>query len=170
MREVQRGICLPELRSRFAEMAGAMRRLAASGTPWWRKLRSANPRKRGPRSPGRADGYLHRRWPPRRLSSNRGCRPAPTELDRVFGGGLVPGSVTLIGGDPGIGKSTLMLQAAAALQAVGRRAVRHRRGVLEAGRAARAPLGAGGGHRAADRRDLRGRHRRRRARRSRRAC
>ncbi len=37
------------------------------------------------------------------------------ELDRVLGGGLVPGSVTLIGGDPGIGKSTLMLQAAAAL-------------------------------------------------------
>jgi len=32
------------------------------------------------------------------------------ELDRVLGGGLVPGSVTLIGGDPGIGKSTLMLQ------------------------------------------------------------
>jgi len=32
------------------------------------------------------------------------------ELDRVLGGGLVPGSVTLIGGDPGIGKSTLLLQ------------------------------------------------------------
>jgi len=41
------------------------------------------------------------------------------ELDRVLGGGLVPGSVTLIGGDPGIGKSTLMLQAAAALNASG---------------------------------------------------
>jgi DNA repair protein RadA/Sms len=41
------------------------------------------------------------------------------ELDRVLGGGLVPGSVTLIGGDPGIGKSTLMLQAAAALNALG---------------------------------------------------
>ena len=34
------------------------------------------------------------------------------ELDRALGGGLVPGSVTLIGGDPGIGKSTLLLQAA----------------------------------------------------------
>jgi DNA repair protein RadA/Sms len=42
-----------------------------------------------------------------------------TELDRVLGGGLVPGSVTLIGGDPGIGKSTLMLQAAAALNGLG---------------------------------------------------
>ncbi len=37
------------------------------------------------------------------------------ELDRVLGGGLVPGSVVLIGGDPGIGKSTLLLQACAAL-------------------------------------------------------
>jgi DNA repair protein RadA/Sms len=45
-------------------------------------------------------------------------RLAPTgigELDRVLGGGLVPGGVILIGGDPGIGKSTLVLQAAGAL-------------------------------------------------------
>ena len=35
------------------------------------------------------------------------------ELDRVCGGGLVPGSVILVGGDPGIGKSTLLLQACA---------------------------------------------------------
>lgn len=35
------------------------------------------------------------------------------EFDRVLGGGLMPGSVVLIGGDPGIGKSTLVLQAAA---------------------------------------------------------
>lgn len=39
------------------------------------------------------------------------------EFDRVTGGGLVPGSATLIGGDPGIGKSTLLLQAVAALSA-----------------------------------------------------
>ncbi|RLL50790.1 DNA repair protein RadA [Mariprofundus sp. EBB-1] len=39
------------------------------------------------------------------------------ELDRVLGGGLVPGSAVLIGGDPGIGKSTLLLQAAAKLAA-----------------------------------------------------
>ena len=44
--------------------------------------------------------------PARRLATRIG------ELDRVLGGGLVPGSVVLIGGDPGIGKSTLMLQAA----------------------------------------------------------
>ena len=36
------------------------------------------------------------------------------ELDRVLGGGLVPGTVTLLGGEPGIGKSTLLLQLAAA--------------------------------------------------------
>ncbi|MGB9670008.1 MAG: DNA repair protein RadA [Halothiobacillaceae bacterium] len=38
------------------------------------------------------------------------------ELDRVLGGGLVPGSVILLGGDPGIGKSTLLLQTLVALQ------------------------------------------------------
>jgi DNA repair protein RadA/Sms len=37
------------------------------------------------------------------------------EFDRVLGGGIVPGSVVLIGGDPGVGKSTLILQAASAL-------------------------------------------------------
>ena len=37
------------------------------------------------------------------------------EFDRVLGGGLVPGSAVLVAGDPGIGKSTLMLQASAAL-------------------------------------------------------
>ena len=42
-----------------------------------------------------------------------GATPEPTridEVDRVLGGGLVPGSVTLLGGEPGIGKSTLLLQ------------------------------------------------------------
>jgi len=43
------------------------------------------------------------------------------EFDRVLGGGIVPGSVVLIGGDPGVGKSTLLLQAAARLTALGRR-------------------------------------------------
>lgn len=42
------------------------------------------------------------------------------ELDRVLGGGLVPGSVILIGGDPGIGKSTLLLQMLARLQNMNR--------------------------------------------------
>lgn len=45
--------------------------------------------------------------PPPRTQSNL------AELDRVLGGGLVPASAILVGGDPGIGKSTLLLQAAA---------------------------------------------------------
>ena len=55
-----------------------------------------------------------------------GCRPEPrletglAELDRVLGGGLVPGMVTLVGGEPGIGKSTLMLQLAAGLGLAGK--------------------------------------------------
>jgi DNA repair protein RadA/Sms len=40
------------------------------------------------------------------------------ELDRVLGGGLVPGSVTLLGGEPGIGKSTLLLQVLAGMAAL----------------------------------------------------
>ncbi|MCU1499710.1 MAG: repair protein RadA, partial [Acidimicrobiales bacterium] len=43
------------------------------------------------------------------------------ELDRVLGGGLVPGSVTLLGGEPGIGKSTVLLQAAAEVASSGRK-------------------------------------------------
>ncbi len=75
------------------------------------------------------------------------------EFDRVTGGGLVPGSAVLVGGDPGIGKSTLLLQGAAALALTGapcrlplgrgsHRSSSHAR------RAARAEAGAGSaGHR-----------------------
>src|ERR1700684_4004473 len=45
------------------------------------------------------------------------------ELDRVAGGGFVPGSATLIGGEPGIGKSTLLIQACAAVARSGGRVV-----------------------------------------------
>ncbi|MGH7682229.1 MAG: ATPase domain-containing protein, partial [Candidatus Eiseniibacteriota bacterium] len=55
------------------------------------------------------EGALEDRW-----------RSGIGELDRVLGGGLVPGSLVLIGGDPGIGKSTLALQLAAALGRAGR--------------------------------------------------
>ena len=54
--------------------------------------------------------------PPRALSGI-------AELDRVLGGGLVPASAILVGGDPGIGKSTLLLQAAAAFASRGAAAV-----------------------------------------------
>jgi DNA repair protein RadA/Sms len=49
------------------------------------------------------------------------CPTGIAELDRVLGGGLVPASAILVGGDPGIGKSTLLLQTAAALARGGRR-------------------------------------------------
>src|SRR5262249_29157586 len=55
-------------------------------------------------------------------SEGRDAPRLPTgmgELDRVLGAGLVPGSAVLVGGDPGIGKSTLLLQAAAALSSSG---------------------------------------------------
>jgi DNA repair protein RadA/Sms len=52
--------------------------------------------------------------PPRRMTGI-------SELDRVLGGGLVAASAVLVGGDPGIGKSTLLLQAAAALANTGSR-------------------------------------------------
>jgi len=55
---------------------------------------------------------------------NEGPERSPTglgELDRVLGGGLVRGSLVLVGGDPGIGKSTLLLQLASSLAAGGRK-------------------------------------------------
>src|SRR5688500_12162015 len=55
--------------------------------------------------------------PPPRL------RTGIAELDRVLGGGIVPGAAMLVGGDPGIGKSTLTLQAAASLSQMGQQVV-----------------------------------------------
>jgi DNA repair protein RadA/Sms len=55
---------------------------------------------------------------PLRLVTDTGAERTSTgigELDRVLGGGIVAGSAVLLGGDPGIGKSTLLMQAAAAL-------------------------------------------------------
>ncbi|PRX35335.1 DNA repair protein RadA/Sms [Meinhardsimonia xiamenensis] len=76
-------------------------------------------------SPGRgALGAARGRAVP--LVDLAGAEPPPPraasgldELDRVLGGGLVPGSAVLVGGDPGIGKSTLLLQAAARFAAQG---------------------------------------------------
>lgn len=77
----------------------------------------------GSRSPPRAGGRGPRPAAPslaeESLEEQARAPSGSSELDRVLGGGLVAGSVTLIGGDPGIGKSTLMLQAAAALGRAG---------------------------------------------------
>jgi len=81
---------------------------------------------------GRSGGPAVRRpalgsaGPPVRLSALKvggvaRWRTGSTELDFVLGGGIVPGSVTLLGGEPGIGKSTLLLQTAARLERAGTR-------------------------------------------------
>ena len=92
---------------RFLEFAG--RRNSCDRNPRWagkeRRSRARHWRRRDTQLvelTGAAD-------PPPRL------RTGDAELDRVTGGGLVPGSALLIGGDPGIGKSTLLLQTAAKL-------------------------------------------------------
>jgi DNA repair protein RadA/Sms len=58
-----------------------------------------------------------------RASSDMRTSTGMAEVDRVFGGGITPGSVTLIGGEPGIGKSTLALMVSASLAATGKNVV-----------------------------------------------
>src|ERR1700761_3229216 len=82
----------------------------------WNSLeqRAASPVRQGRFAPSRPTEVAT----PRRLETaltgvERRLASGHDELDRVMGGGIVPGSVTLLGGDPGIGKSTLLLQVAA---------------------------------------------------------
>src|SRR5690349_23247416 len=83
-------------------------------------------RRKGGKASGRnLPSYRRTAVPPARLrdinaeSLTRWQTGLP-EFDFVLGGGIVPGSMTLIGGEPGIGKSTLLLQAAARLETAGR--------------------------------------------------
>jgi DNA repair protein RadA/Sms len=76
---------------------------------------SAKPKARGGFSPGTDAGVVQRLDTVTGEDQERIATGLP-ELDRVLGGGIVPGAVILIGGDPGIGKSTLLLQALAALE------------------------------------------------------
>jgi DNA repair protein RadA/Sms len=80
----------------------------------WNSLEQRSPARARPAAPAAA------------VSLGAQARPAgdaqrfgsgQAELDRVLGGGIVPGSVILLGGDPGIGKSTLLLQVAARVAA-----------------------------------------------------
>ena len=81
------------------------------------EVSSANPRRAAPAQGKRTDASSS--LAAEAIGESPRLSTGSSELDRVLGGGLVPGSVTLIGGDPGIGKSTLMLQAAAALNGAG---------------------------------------------------
>ena len=90
----------------------------------WNTLAEETPPAAGPGPSGAIGG---RRLT---LSPLAGAEPAPprtasrvAELDRVLGGGLAQASAVLVGGDPGIGKSTLLLQAAAAFGRAGADAV-----------------------------------------------
>jgi DNA repair protein RadA/Sms len=60
-----------------------------------------------------ASGSDARRWSEIATVDTERFSTGISELDRVLGGGIVPGSLILLGGEPGIGKSTLLLQAAA---------------------------------------------------------
>ena len=83
-------------------------------------------RKEAPSGPGKR--VTGRRIALEALNLDNRPEPPPrmqsgiSEFDRVAGGGLVPGSATLIGGDPGIGKSTLLLQLTCKLAAAGLKA------------------------------------------------
>ncbi|MGS4945679.1 DNA repair protein RadA [Meridianimarinicoccus sp. RP-17] len=85
----------------------------------WNTIVEDQPLTAGP-GPGRGAGGLVRGKAVALVPLTGEDAPPPrtesrvAELDRVLGGGLVPASATLVGGDPGIGKSTLLLQAAAA--------------------------------------------------------
>jgi DNA repair protein RadA/Sms len=75
-------------------------------------------------TPGKAGGTPPARsvpFPEIELADTERTGTGLPELDRVLGGGLVPGGVILVGGEPGIGKSTLLLQAASNLASSGRR-------------------------------------------------
>ena len=86
---------------------------------------AARPTPRRSAGPSRGRGAAGFAEPPSRLRdvADRPLerwRTGLDEFDFVLGGGIVPGSMTLIGGEPGIGKSTLLMQAAARLELAGR--------------------------------------------------
>ncbi|MFQ6538518.1 MULTISPECIES: DNA repair protein RadA [Aphanothece] len=79
---------------------------------------NADARRRRPAAAEAAEPSRPRRSESIAAVGNRPLQRLPSgygELDRVLGGGLVPGSLVLLGGDPGIGKSTLLLQSARAM-------------------------------------------------------
>ena len=92
----------PRIRSGRASAPPARR-----GTRWWKTSRARTSRRSSRRSvPPRSPGRSSRSVPPRAAHGPPGC---PSSI-ACSAPGIVPGSVTLLGGEPGIGKSTLLLQ------------------------------------------------------------
>ena len=117
------------------EACGAWNSLAEEAKP------ESAPKGLGPQRSGRRIefvGLQGQSAPPPRIPTGIG------ELDRVCGGGLVPGSALLVGGDPGIGKSTLMLQATAAVAGAHRTVYISGEEAVEQIRLRAARLGLGG--------------------------
>src|SRR5216684_917193 len=98
----------------------------------WNTLQEVQVRKAAPGRGGRTQGGSGGRG---QAAEPRGSRPVPLseietelasrrplawgELNRVLGGGIVPGSIVLVGGEPGVGKSTLLMHAAQQIAAAG---------------------------------------------------
>jgi DNA repair protein RadA/Sms len=87
---------------------------------WNSMVETLEPKTTATAAPGSIRPLVRPRDAPQSLmrvqSADVSRRPMPLEeFSRVLGGGVVPGSLVLVGGDPGIGKSTLLLQAAAGL-------------------------------------------------------
>src|SRR5262249_3576617 len=117
------------MRIAVAQVARPLRRLRRVGLVR-RKARAADRRRARPRgraqptdaASGAAAGHRYalagaagaaRLYSDVELEQHARLMTGIDEFDRVLGGGVVPGSLVLLGGEPGIGKSTLLLQAAA---------------------------------------------------------
>lgn len=88
----------------------------------WNRMAEAPSDRSAGKGRGRSTGTSERQRP-EPLGAVESAAPRRSTgfdvVDRVLGGGLVPGSLVLLGGEPGIGKSTLLLQVAARMQAAG---------------------------------------------------
>ena len=119
---------LHRMRPRASQVGGPLRGVWRVECAWRRSRSVQRSGRGGRRGRGAAGTTLLPPVPPVRPSACTSIaaesltrwRTGIPEFDFVLGGGIVPGSMTLIGGEPGIGKSTLLLQAAARLEAAGR--------------------------------------------------
>ena len=126
------GVRVRDARGGWGAAPGATRGARWARQSTWRG-RPRRPVGAGPRRGRRPGAHRRRRRRHRRARAHRGRRARP----RARRAGSSPGSVTLLAGEPGMGKSTLLLQALGRMAAGGTTLpARHRRGVVRAGAAA----------------------------------